>query len=185
LGDEYISTEHILLALADKGSGMAALLPDRDSLLEGIGEVRGPHRVTSPNPEDTMQALEKFGRDLTAEAEQGKLDPVIGRDEEIRRVIQVLPRRAPWTQPTSSSRCWRGASCARWGRPPSTSTASTSRRTRRSSAASSRSWSASPTLPTRSRSCAGSRSAMRYITGCGSRTPRSSPPRPCQPGPSP
>ena len=93
LGDEYISTEHILLALADKGSGVATLLPDRDSLLEGIGEVRGPHRVTSPNPEDTMQALEKFGRDLTAEAEQGKLDPVIGRDEEIRRVIQVLSRR--------------------------------------------------------------------------------------------
>ena len=61
--------------------------------MKGIAEVRGPHRVTSPNPEDTMQALEKFGRDLTAEAEQGKLDPVIGRDEEIRRVIQVLSRR--------------------------------------------------------------------------------------------
>ena len=71
----------------------SALLPDRDALAEAIAEVRGPHRVTSPNPEDTMQALEKFGRDLTAEAEQGKLDPVIGRDEEIRRVIQVLSRR--------------------------------------------------------------------------------------------
>ena len=93
LGDEYISTEHLLLALADKASGLSDLLPDRDSLLKGISEVRGPHRVTSPNPEDTMQALEKFGRDLTAEAEQGKLDPVIGRDEEIRRVIQVLSRR--------------------------------------------------------------------------------------------
>ena len=93
LGDEYISTEHILLALADKASGLADLLPDRDALAKGIAEVRGPHRVTSPNPEDTMQALEKFGRDLTAEAEQGKLDPVIGRDEEIRRVIQVLSRR--------------------------------------------------------------------------------------------
>ncbi len=93
LGDEYISAEHILLALADKGSGIADLLPDRDTLLKAINEVRGPHRVTSPNPEDTMQALEKFGRDLTAEAEQGKLDPVIGRDEEIRRVIQVLSRR--------------------------------------------------------------------------------------------
>jgi ATP-dependent Clp protease ATP-binding subunit ClpB len=93
LGDEYISAEHILLALTDKGSGVADLLPDRDTLLKAIGEVRGPHRVTSPNPEDTMQALEKFGRDLTAEAEQGKLDPVIGRDEEIRRVIQVLSRR--------------------------------------------------------------------------------------------
>jgi ATP-dependent Clp protease ATP-binding subunit ClpB len=93
LGDEYISVEHILLALTDKGSGVADLLPDRDTLSKAISEVRGPHRVTSPTPEDTMQALEKFGRDLTAEAEQGKLDPVIGRDEEIRRVIQVLSRR--------------------------------------------------------------------------------------------
>jgi ATP-dependent Clp protease ATP-binding subunit ClpB len=93
LGDEYISTEHILLALADRSSGVADLLPDRDTLLKAVGEVRGPHRVTTPNPEDTVQALEKFGRDLTAEAERGKLDPVIGRDEEIRRVIQVLSRR--------------------------------------------------------------------------------------------
>ncbi len=93
LGDEYISTEHLLLALADRSSNLADLLPDRDSLLKGISEVRGPHRVTSPNPEDTMQALGKFGRDLTVEAEQGKLDPVIGRDEEIRRVVQVLSRR--------------------------------------------------------------------------------------------
>jgi ATP-dependent Clp protease ATP-binding subunit ClpB len=93
LGDEYISTEHILLALADKGSGVADVLPDRGSLEKAIAEVRGPHRVTSPNPEDSVQALEKFGRDLTAEAEAGKLDPVIGRDEEIRRVIQVLSRR--------------------------------------------------------------------------------------------
>src|SRR2546423_7660236 len=93
MGDEYISTEHILLGLADKASGVADLIPDRESLSKAIAEVRGPHRVTSPNPEDTMQALEKFGRDLTAEAEQGKLDPVIGRDEEIRRVIQVLSRR--------------------------------------------------------------------------------------------
>jgi ATP-dependent Clp protease ATP-binding subunit ClpB len=93
LGDEYISTEHILLALSDRGSGVDELLPDRDSLSKAVAEVRGPHRVTSPTPEDTMQALEKFGRDLTAEAEGGKLDPVIGRDEEIRRVIQVLSRR--------------------------------------------------------------------------------------------
>jgi ATP-dependent Clp protease ATP-binding subunit ClpB len=93
LGDEYISTEHMLLALTDRGSGVADLLPDRDTLMKAISEVRGPHRVTSPNPEDTVQALEKFGRDLTAEANQGKLDPVIGRDEEIRRVIQVLSRR--------------------------------------------------------------------------------------------
>jgi ATP-dependent Clp protease ATP-binding subunit ClpB len=93
LGDEYISVEHLLLALCDGKSGVSDLLPDRDSLVKAISEVRGPHRVTSPNPEDTMQALEKFGRDLTVEAEQGKLDPVIGRDEEIRRVIQVLSRR--------------------------------------------------------------------------------------------
>jgi len=93
LGDEYISTEHLLLALAESKSGIADVLPDRDSLMKAVGEVRGPHRVTSPNPEDSYQALEKFGRDLTAEAEQGKLDPVIGRDEEIRRVIQVLSRR--------------------------------------------------------------------------------------------
>jgi ATP-dependent Clp protease ATP-binding subunit ClpB len=92
-GDEYISTEHLLLALSDAKSGVADLLPDRDSLMKAISEVRGPHRVTSPTPEDSFQALEKFGRDLTAEAEQGKLDPVIGRDEEIRRVIQVLSRR--------------------------------------------------------------------------------------------
>src|SRR3989449_792939 len=90
---QRLATEHLLLALADKASGLAGLLPDREALTKGIAEVRGPHRVTTPNPEDTMQALEKYGRDLTAEAEQGKLDPVIGRDEEIRRVIQVLSRR--------------------------------------------------------------------------------------------
>ena len=93
LGDEYISTEHVLLALTDKNAGVADLLPDRESLAKAVAEVRGPHRVTSPTPEDQFQALEKFGRDLTAEAEKGKLDPVIGRDEEIRRVIQVLSRR--------------------------------------------------------------------------------------------
>ena len=93
LGDEYISTEHFLLALADRKSSAAEILPSRDELIKAVSEVRGPHRVTSPNPEDTMQALEKFGRDLTAEAREGKLDPVIGRDEEIRRVIQVLSRR--------------------------------------------------------------------------------------------
>jgi ATP-dependent Clp protease ATP-binding subunit ClpB len=93
LGDEYISTEHFLLALTDKSSGVAELLPDHEALTKAIAEVRGPHRVTSPDPESTMQALEKYGRDLTAEAETGKLDPVIGRDEEIRRVMQVLSRR--------------------------------------------------------------------------------------------
>ena len=93
LDDEYISVQHLLLALADKASGVADVLPDRDSLMKAIGEVAGPHRVTSENPEDTMEALEKFGQDLTAAARAGKLDPVIGRDEEIRRVMQVLSRR--------------------------------------------------------------------------------------------
>jgi ATP-dependent Clp protease ATP-binding subunit ClpB len=93
MGDEYVSTEHILLAIADSKSGLADVLPDRESLAKAIAEVRGPHKVDSPNPEDQVQALEKFGRDLTADAESGKLDPVIGRDEEVRRVIQVLSRR--------------------------------------------------------------------------------------------
>jgi ATP-dependent Clp protease ATP-binding subunit ClpB len=93
LGDEYISTEHLLLALADSASGVADVLPERGSLEKAVAEVRGPHKVTTPNPEDSVQALEKFGRDLTAEARADKLDPVIGRDEEIRRVIQVLSRR--------------------------------------------------------------------------------------------
>jgi len=92
LGDEYISTEHMLLALSEDGS-VSDILPARDSLEGATDEVRGPHKVTSPNPEDSVQALEKFGRDLTAEAEASKLDPVIGRDEEVRRVIQVLSRR--------------------------------------------------------------------------------------------
>jgi len=93
LGDEYISTEHLLLALTESGGAVTDLLPDREALEKAIAEVRGPHKVTSPNPEDSVQALEKFGRDLTAEAAAGKVDPVIGRDEEIRRVIQVLSRR--------------------------------------------------------------------------------------------
>ncbi len=90
-GDEYVSTEHVLLALAaDPRTDVGA---SRDQLAEAISQVRGPHRVTDQNPEDKYQALEKFGRDLTEAAEQGKLDPVIGRDDEIRRVIQVLSRR--------------------------------------------------------------------------------------------
>ena len=84
LEDEYVSTEHLLLALD--------VVP-RDELLARLKDVRGGQRVTSQDPEGTYQALEKFGRDLTELAEQGKLDPVIGRDEEIRRVIQVLSRR--------------------------------------------------------------------------------------------
>jgi ATP-dependent Clp protease ATP-binding subunit ClpB len=84
LEDEFISTEHLLLALE---------AVDRDSLLESLKAIRGSQRVTSQDPEGSYQALEKFGRDLTALAEEGKLDPVIGRDEEVRRVIQVLSRR--------------------------------------------------------------------------------------------
>jgi ATP-dependent Clp protease ATP-binding subunit ClpB len=91
MGDEYVSTEHLLLALAaDPQVDVGA---SREQVAEAVAEVRGPHRVTDQNPEDKYQALEQFGRDLTAVAEQGKLDPVIGRDDEIRRVIQVLSRR--------------------------------------------------------------------------------------------
>jgi ATP-dependent Clp protease ATP-binding subunit ClpB len=90
-GDEYISTDHMLLALSADAT-LGEFLPDRDALDQAITEVR-PQKVTSPNPEATAEALEKFGRDLTADAREGKLDPVIGRDEEIRRVIQVLSRR--------------------------------------------------------------------------------------------
>ncbi len=92
LGDEFIATNHILLALAEKSSGVSDLLPGRDEIAKASGEVF-PSRITSPDPEATLEALGKFGQDLTADAEAGKLDPVIGRDEEIRRVIQVLSRR--------------------------------------------------------------------------------------------
>jgi ATP-dependent Clp protease ATP-binding subunit ClpB len=92
-GDGYITVGHLLLALAEDGSGVSDLLPDKDELERAVHAVQGPAKVTSPNAEDNAQALEKFGRDLTAEAEANKLDPVIGRDEEIRRVIQVLSRR--------------------------------------------------------------------------------------------
>src|ERR687890_779970 len=97
LKDEYVSTEHILLALAGPhskaGDTLRANGATKVRLQEAIKEVRGPHRVTDQGAEDKYQALEKFGRDLTAEAEAGKLDPVIGRDDEIRRVVQVLSRR--------------------------------------------------------------------------------------------
>jgi ATP-dependent Clp protease ATP-binding subunit ClpB len=97
LSDDYVSTEHLLLALTE-GSGQAAKLltgagVTRASVLAGLQEVRGSRRVTDPDPESKYQALEKFGRDLTQLARQGKLDPVIGRDDEIRRVVQVLSRR--------------------------------------------------------------------------------------------
>jgi len=87
LDDEYLSTEHLLLALHDK-VGLST-----EELLQALQQVRGSHRVTSQNPEEQYQALEKYGRDLTEAARKGKIDPVIGRDDEIRRVIQVLSRR--------------------------------------------------------------------------------------------
>src|SRR5256712_2158823 len=98
LTDEYISTEHLLLAmLDDAGSGAGKLLAEAgvtpDAALVALADVRGRHRVTTENPEDQYQSLERFGRDLTEQAAKGKLDPVIGRDEEIRRTIQVLSRR--------------------------------------------------------------------------------------------
>ena len=97
LNDDYVSTEHLLLAVAE-GGGEAQQILDRsgankEAILGALASVRGGQRVTSQNPETTYQALDKYGRDLTAEARAGKLDPVIGRDEEIRRVIQVLSRR--------------------------------------------------------------------------------------------
>jgi ATP-dependent Clp protease ATP-binding subunit ClpB len=97
LGDEYVSTEHLLLALTEAGDATSRALQDagvtRDAVLGALKEVRGAQRVTSQDPESTYEALEKYARDLTALARDGKLDPVIGRDEEIRRTIQVLVRR--------------------------------------------------------------------------------------------
>src|SRR6266508_2919727 len=97
-GDEYVSTEHFLLALAEKFAGatgkrLAAKGASKDALLKALKEVRGSSRITDPNPEDKYQALKRYTRDLTDLARRGKIDPVIGRDEEIRRVIQVLSRR--------------------------------------------------------------------------------------------
>src|SRR5215510_938754 len=98
LGDEYISTEHLLLALSNtKGTEARGLLTaagaSHNDLLEALKAVRGSHRVTDQNPENQYQALQRYTRDLTDAARKGKLDPVIGRDEEIRRVVQVLSRR--------------------------------------------------------------------------------------------
>jgi ATP-dependent Clp protease ATP-binding subunit ClpB len=97
LTDEYVSTEHLLLALTDVSGPVATLLKEngitRDAVLRVLVEVRGTQRVTNQSPESTYQALEKYGRDLTELARKGKLDPVIGRDDEVRRVIQVLSRR--------------------------------------------------------------------------------------------
>jgi ATP-dependent Clp protease ATP-binding subunit ClpB len=97
LGDDYVSTEHLLLAMLEGVTEVARLLADtglhREGVLNALTEVRGRQRVTDENPEDKYRALERYGRDLTELAREGKLDPVIGRDDEIRRVIQVLSRR--------------------------------------------------------------------------------------------
>jgi ATP-dependent Clp protease ATP-binding subunit ClpB len=96
-GDDYVSTEHMLLALAahpgGAGDALRSVGADHERIAQALTEVRGTSRVQSQNPEDTLQALERYGRDLTAEAADGKLDPVIGRDGVIRRVIQILARR--------------------------------------------------------------------------------------------
>jgi len=93
--DEYVSTEHLLLGLTESSQGkrLSEYGLTKDAILKALTSIRGTQRVTSQTPEDTYQALEKYGRDLTAQARRGKLDPVIGRDEEIRRVVQILSRR--------------------------------------------------------------------------------------------
>jgi len=97
LGDDYVSTEHLLLALSahpgKAGDALRAAGATHERLQSSLEEVRGSHRVSDRNPEERYQALERFGRDLTAEAAEGKLDPVIGRDAAIRRVVQILARR--------------------------------------------------------------------------------------------
>ena len=93
--DDYVSTEHILLGLTESSEGkrLAQYGLTKDEILKALASIRGSQRVSTQDPEGTYQALEKYGRDLTAEARQGKMDPVIGRDEEIRRVVQILSRR--------------------------------------------------------------------------------------------
>ena len=97
LQDDYVSVEHLLLAMTQNSGVVGRIFREagltRDKLLVALRAVRGNQRVTTQNPEGTYKSLERYGRDLTLEAERGKLDPVIGRDEEIRRVIQVLSRR--------------------------------------------------------------------------------------------
>jgi ATP-dependent Clp protease ATP-binding subunit ClpB len=98
LMDEYLSTEHLLIAISDEKGGASYQILQRngvtkDAIFRVLQEIRGPHRVTDQNPEEKYQALKRYSRDLTEEARKGKLDPVIGRDDEIRRVIQVLSRR--------------------------------------------------------------------------------------------
>ena len=98
LMDEFLSTEHLLIAIADEKRGASSQILQRsgvtkDAIFRVLQEIRGPHRVTDQNPEEKYQALKRYSRDLTEEARKGKLDPVIGRDDEIRRVVQVLSRR--------------------------------------------------------------------------------------------
>ena len=97
MSDDYVSVEHLLLGLATDGGAAARIFAEagvtRDRLLSAIAQLRGPHRVTNQDPETTLNALELYGRDLAEEARRGKIDPVIGRDDEIRRIIQVLSRR--------------------------------------------------------------------------------------------
>ena len=93
LKDDYLSVEHVILAMVQEGGVFKKLGLTKERLLAALQQVRGSQRVTSQDPEGTYQALEKYGRDLTRLAGQGKLDPVIGRDEEIRRVVQILSRR--------------------------------------------------------------------------------------------
>ncbi len=97
LKDEFVSTEHLLIALAEHRSSAGTLLKDqgitKDNILKVLAEIRGNQRVTSQNPEDAYQSLQKYARNLNAEATKGKIDPVIGREDEIRRVLQVLSRR--------------------------------------------------------------------------------------------
>src|SRR5207245_6689763 len=109
LKDEYVSVEHVLLAITDDKGPAGRLLAQmgvtREKLMQALRDVRGSQRVTSPTPEATYQALERYGRDLTAAARQGKVDPVIGRDDEIRRVIQVLSRRSEERRGGKAAEC--------------------------------------------------------------------------------
>src|SRR5262249_40852930 len=96
--DEYVSTEHLLIALANaKGEEVGRLLNGqgvtKDNILKVLVSIRGSQKITDPNPEEKYQALQRYSRDLTDLARKGKLDPVIGRDEEVRRVVQILSRR--------------------------------------------------------------------------------------------
>lgn len=111
LQDDYISIEHVLLAFSEEKGDINQLFTKfyitKDNLLQSLMTVRGNQRVTSQNPEATYEALEKYGRDLVAEVRAGKIDPVIGRDSEIRRVIRILSRKTK-NKPRFNrrARCW-------------------------------------------------------------------------------